>query len=162
MVSPQFDAQVSGYVEATRRAGANGLLTLIHCEDHALGRDATARLLAAGKSSLQHYAESSPVVSEVVATQRANAAKLFGLYPRKGAIAAGSDADIVLFDPQYTRTIDRAMLKSNVDYSVYEGWEVTGWPILTISRGEVVYRDDEVIGQAGCGLLLPREATGRL
>ena len=71
MVFPGFDAQFLGFLEATRQAGANGLLTLIHCEDYALIEDATARLMAAGRASLRHYPASRPVLSEVVATQRA-------------------------------------------------------------------------------------------
>jgi len=51
------------------------------------------------------------------------------------------------------------MLKSRADYSVYEGWEVTGWPVLTLSRGEIVFADDVVVGQPGRGLLLERAAT---
>jgi dihydropyrimidinase len=301
MAPPSFDTQVPGYVEATRRAGGAGLLSLIHCEDYALMADAAAQLHAAGKSSLRYYAESRPPVSEVVATQRAvaiaeatgapvyivhlscaralavcaeaargvpvyvetrpfylhltrerfaepdsakyvgqpplreasdvaalwaglaagtvntvctdhapwslaakldpaltitklrpgaenlqtmlpmlysegvrtgrlslgrlvevlstNVAKLFGLYPRKGTIAVGSDADIVVFDPNLTRTITAEMLKSNADYSVYEGWEVTGWPMTTIRRGEVVFADGEVIGQPGSGELVRRGPT---
>ena len=84
------------------------------------------------------------LAQRLVEVTSTNAAKLFGLYPRKGTIAVGSDADIVVFDPDLTRTIERAMLKSNAGYSVYEGWEVTGWPVITLRRGEVVFRDDEV------------------
>ena len=305
MSSPSFDPQIQGYVEATRRAGAGGLIAMIHCEDSTLIEDATAQLVAAGNTSLRYYGESRPVVAEVVATQRAvaiaeatgapvyivhlssaralevcaeaqsrgvpvyvetrplylhltserfaeangpiyvgqpplreqfdvdalwagirqgtvhtvctdhapwlladkldpslsitalrpgmenlqamlpmlysegvrtgrislsrfvevtstNAAKLFGLYPRKGAVAVGSDADLVLFDPTLTRTVTASMLKSNADYSVYEGWQVTGWPVLTLSRGEIVFRDDEVIGAPGRGTLVQRGATSPL
>jgi dihydropyrimidinase len=299
MVFPGFDAHARGFLEAIRRAGAGGLLSLIHCEDDALIANATAQLMAQGRTSLRHYAESRPVVAEVVATQRAvafaeatgapvyivhlssaralevcadaqahgvpvyvetrplylhltqarfeepdgakyvgqpplreqhdlealwaglrqgtihtvctdhapwslaakldtalsianlrpgvenlqtmipmlysegvrpgrlslsrlvevtstNAAKLFGLYPRKGTIAVGSDADLVLFDPYLTRTIDASMLKSRAGHSVFEGWEVTGWPVLTLRRGEVVFSHDTVIGRPGSGLLLRR------
>jgi len=302
MAFPAFDAQVAGYVEATRRAGAGGLLTLIHCEDGTLVADAVAQLVAAGRTSLRDYALSRPLVAEVVATQRAvaiaeatgapvyvvhlsseralavcaeaqsrglpvyvetrplylhltseslaqpdgakyvgqpplrertdvdalwagirqgvvqtvctdhapwslrakldpalsitrlrpgvenlqtmlpmlysegvrqgrislsrfvevtatNAARLFGLYPRKGVIAVGSDADIVVFDPERTRTVEAGMLKSNADYSVYEGRTVTGWPEITIRRGGVVFRDDEVVGPPGSGQLVWRERT---
>jgi len=93
---------------------------------------------------------------EVTAT---NAARLFGLYPRKGVIAVGSDADIVVFDPERTRTVEAGMLKSNADYSVYEGRTVTGWPEITIRRGGVVFRDDEVVGPPGSGQLVWRERT---
>jgi dihydropyrimidinase len=304
-VPPGFDAQIAGYVEATRRAGAARLLTLIHCEDSALLADAAAGLAAAGQTGLRYYAESRPPIGEVVATQRAvaiaeatgapvyivhlscaralavcaeaqargiqvyvetrpfylhltrerllepdgakyigqpplreaadvgalwgglragtvhtvctdhapwslaakldpaltitrlrpgaenlqtmlpmlhsegvrkgrislgrlvevlstNVAKLFGLYPRKGTIAVGSDADLVVFDPDLTRTIDAAMLHSNADYSVYEGWEVTGWPIVTIRRGEIVFADGRILGQPGSGELVRRGPTQAL
>jgi dihydropyrimidinase len=301
-VFPWFDSQMRGYMEAIRLAGASGLITMIHCEDHALIEDATARLVAAGKTSLRYYPESRPVVSEVIATQRAvalaeatgapvyivhlssaralevcaeaqsrnipvyvetrplylhltrerfeeedgakyvgqpplreqgdvdalwagirqgtvhtvctdhapwslaakldpahtianlrpgvanlqtmlpmlysegvragritlrrlvevtstNAAKLFGLFPRKGTIAVGSDADLVVLDPHLTRTVQGSMLKSNAGYSVYEGWQVTGWPVITVRRGEIVFCDGEVIGQPGSGAIVQRRAT---
>lgn len=302
MATPGFDQQASGYVAATRLAGRAGLLTLVHCEDHALMEDAAAQLAAAGRTSLAHYASSRPVVSEVVSTQRAvaiaeatgspvyvvhlscaralevcadarardvpvfvetrplylhltaerllepdgakyvgqpplrssadvdalwagiregvvstvctdhapwslaakldpaltvtrlrpgvenlqtmlpmlwsegvrsgritverlvevtsaNAARLFGLHPRKGAIAVGSDADLVVLDPDLTRTVESGMLLSNADYSVYEGWSVTGWPVVTLRRGEVVFVEGQVTGTAGSGELLRRSQT---
>ena len=295
--SPRFDRHIDAYVEAIRRAGASGLMTMLHCEDAALIAHATRRLVEAGHSSLRHFPGSRPVVAEVAATQRAvaiaeltgapvylvhvssaralatcaearargvpvyvetrplylhltdevfdrpecgrfvgqppvrgasdvaamwaglaqglvdtlctdhapwslqakldpelsierlrpgvenlqlmlpmlysegvrtgrislrrmveltsgNAARLFGLYPRKGAIAVGSDADLVVFDPHLERTVTASMLHSNADYSVYEGWPVTGWPILTLRRGEIVFRDDQVLGQPGSGRVL--------
>ncbi len=88
-----------------------------------------------------------------------NVAKLFGLFPQKGIIAVGSDADLVIFDPHLTQTIAASMLKSNSDYSVFEGWEVTGWPIVTLRRGEIVFQDGEVIGKAGSGKIVDRGAT---
>lgn len=305
MSTSTFDGQTRGYVEATRRAGASDLLTLIHCEDDALMADAAAQLTAAGRASLRYYAESRPVISEAVATRRAvaiaeatdapvyivhlsseralaicadaqargvpvyvetrpfylhltrerleetdgakyvgqpplrerrdvdalwagirqgvvntvctdhapwslaakldpaltitrlrpgaenlqtmlpmlysegvrtgrislrrfvevtatNAARLFGLYPRKGVIAVGSDADIVVFDPERTRTVSAAMLQSNADYSVYEGWSVTGWPEITLRRGEVVFEHDGVTGAPGSGRIVRRDATASL
>jgi dihydropyrimidinase len=304
MPSGGFDGNVERYLEVLQRAGEAGLLTMIHCEDHALTTAATARLLAAGKTSLRWYGESRPVLAEAVATQRAvalaeatgapvyivhlssqralaicaeaqargvpvfvetrpmylhltgerlqesdgpkyvgqpplreqsdvdalwaglaqgvihtvctdhapwsleakldpahdlgnlrpgvenlqmmlpmlysegvrkgrlslerfidltsrNAAKLFGLYPRKGALAVGSDADIVVFDPDVERTVTSSMLKSRAGYSVYDGWRVTGWPTQTIRRGDVVFEDDAVVGRAGSGELLPCGLTSR-
>jgi len=295
--TPQFDAQASAYLEAIRSAGASGLMTMLHCEDYGVLEHATARLVEAGTTSLRYFAESRPVVAEVLATQRAvaiaeatgapvyivhlssaralavcadaqargvpvfvesrplylyltrerfededrgryvgqpplreqsdldalwaglrsgvihtlctdhapwsleakldprlsitnlrpgvenlqtlapmlysegvrrgrislsrlveltatNAAKLFGLFPRKGTLAVGSDADIVIFDPDLEQTIEPSLLKSNVDYSVYNGWRVTGWPALTLRRGEVVFDADRVLAAAGTGAVL--------
>jgi len=98
-------------------------------------------------------------LSRLVEVTSTNAAKLFGLYPRKGTIAVGSDADLVVFDPELTLTIDGFVLKSNSDYSAFEGWQVTGWPEVTLRRGEVVFRDGEVIGQPGSGRVVPRRAS---
>ncbi len=302
MSTPVFDGQAANYLELTRLAGEHDLITLIHCEDFPLIQEATRKLVAAGKSSLRYYAESRPVISEVVATQRAvafseetgapvyivhlsceralevcaeaqarglpvyvetrpfylhltserfaepdgakyvgqpplrepsdvdaiwagirqgtvntvctdhapwsladkldpelsvenlrpgaenlqvmlpmlysegvragrislqrmiqvlstNAARLFGLYPQKGTIAPGSDADIAIFDPDETLTIDATMLKSNADYSVYDGWEITGWPITTIRRGEIVYENGHLTGAPGTGILPRRGPT---
>jgi len=91
-----------------------------------------------------------------VAVTSTNAAKLFGLYPRKGTIAVGSDADIVLWDPQETRTIRDEDMFSGAGFSVYSGWEVTGWPVMTLRRGEVVFEDGEILAGAGSGELLRR------
>ena len=305
MSTPTFDEQAEGYLELTRLAGEHELMTLIHCEDFPLIEDATRQLVKDGNSSLRYYPESRPVISEVVATQRAvafceatgapvyivhlsceralevcaraqlrglpvyvetrplylhltrerfeeedgakyvgqpplreqsdvdaiwagikngtvntvctdhalwslaakldpelsvenlrpgtenlqvmlpmlysegartgritlqkmiqvlstNAARLFGLYPQKGTIAPGSDADIVIFDPDLTRTITASMLKSNADYSVFEGWNVTGWPTTTIRRGEIVFENDEITGAPGSGILPRRGPTQAL
>jgi dihydropyrimidinase len=101
-------------------------------------------------------------LQRLVEVTSSNAARLFGLYPRKGAIAVGSDADLVLLDPTLTRTVSASMLKSRADYSVYEGWQVTGWPILTVRRGEIVFQDDEVLGQPGSGHVLACGPAGSM
>lgn len=85
-----------------------------------------------------------------------NAARLFGLFPQKGTIAVDSDADITIWDPTITRPVEAESMETNADYSPYEGWEVTGWPVVTISRGEVVYRDGEIVAEAGRGRLVHR------
>ncbi|MFN8559598.1 MAG: amidohydrolase family protein [Dehalococcoidia bacterium] len=85
-----------------------------------------------------------------------NPAKLTGLYPRKGAIAPGSDADLCILDPAKQVTIRAEQMHSACDYDVYEGFQITGWPVMTISRGEVIFRDGEVIGAAGRGRVIPR------
>jgi dihydropyrimidinase len=86
-----------------------------------------------------------------------NPARLFGLYPRKGTIAPGADADIVLWDPDKRATITNALLQHVIDYTPYEGLEVSGWPVMTIRRGEVVMRDGAVQAEPGSGQFLPRE-----
>ncbi len=85
-----------------------------------------------------------------------NPARLFGLYPRKGTIAPGTDADLVLWDPKRTQTITNALMQHIIDYTPYEGLEVTGWPVMTIRRGEVVMRDGAVQAEPGSGQFLAR------
>jgi dihydropyrimidinase len=87
------------------------------------------------------------------------AARLFGLYPRKGTIAAGSDADIVLYDPAYRGTISAKTQQMAVDYSAFEGWEIEGRPSLVTVRGQVQVRDGKFVGQMGTGQFLTRAAT---
>ncbi len=102
--------------------------------------------VGAGRISLDRFVE-------VTST---NPAKLFGLYPRKGVVAVGSDADLALWDPDETRTIRDEDMFSGSGYSVHAGRVVTGWPTLTMRRGEIVYRDGEIRGEAGSGQLVPR------
>jgi dihydropyrimidinase len=91
-----------------------------------------------------------------VAVTSTNAAKIFGMYPRKGTIEVGSDADVVIWDPNLRRTIREQDELSNAKWNIYAGREVTGWPTVTIRRGEVVYRDGRVVGQPGTGRLIPQ------
>jgi len=300
MVTENFEKGISRYLDALRTAGEHDIITLIHCEDLPLIEFATERLLKDGKDSLRYYAESRPIISEVVATQRAvalceatgapiyvvhvsseralrvcedaqrrglpvyvetrplylhftkekflekdgalyvgqpplrdmsdigylwegiargtvhtvgtdhapwtreqkldpslditnlrpginnlqvmlsmlysegvvkkkitlerfievtstNAAKLFGLYPRKGIIALGSDADLVLWDFHRKWIIDDSQVFSNAGFSLFSGTEVTGMPITTIRRGEIVYQDGEITGVPGSGIMVPRK-----
>jgi dihydropyrimidinase len=96
-----------------------------------------------------------------VETTSTNAARIFGLYPRKGAIREGSDADIVIWDPNRTAVVSGTADLSKSDYSVYEGWKTTGWPVTTIRRGEIVYENGQVIGRAGTGQLISRSGWRR-
>jgi dihydropyrimidinase len=88
-------------------------------------------------------------------------AKLFGLYPRKGTIAVGADADVVIFDPEHRRTITAPHLQSRAGHDPFEGFEARGWPALTLARGEVVYRDGTCHGKPGRGQLVRRTTTAR-
>jgi len=83
-------------------------------------------------------------------------AKLFGLYPRKGTIATGSDADLVIFDPNRQHTISAATHHMRVDYSMFEGIRVTGIPDVVLSRGRVIVQGDEFLGRPGAGEFLRR------
>ncbi len=83
-------------------------------------------------------------------------AKLFGLYPRKGTIAVGSDADLVIFDPKRKHTISAKTHHMRVDYSMFEGIEVTGMADVVLSRGKVVIEGDKFLGRAGAGEFLRR------
>ena len=273
LIRPEFDRNVPGYLEVLRQAGAAGLLTMFHCEDYAINSTTKARMIAEGRSAIRYIADSQPVVSEAVATERAvamsevtgapiyivhlsseralraaeagmarglpvyvetrilylhltrerfegpdggiytgnpplrekrdvdaiwdgiargtvhvvatdhigftrdeklnppqtirsyrpagnylqenrpllysegvrkgritleqfvavtatNPAKLFGLYPRKGTIAVGADADVVIWDPNLKRTIRDGEQLNNGNFSVFAGWEVTGWPLV--------------------------------
>lgn len=95
-------------------------------------------------------------IHRFVALTATNPARLYGLYPRKGTIAVGADADIALWDPTRRVVIRNENLHHDVDYTPYEGLEVTGWPITTLVRGQVVCRDGQFLGQAGQGRFLPR------
>ncbi|MDQ1079131.1 dihydropyrimidinase [Pseudoroseomonas cervicalis] len=86
----------------------------------------------------------------------ANAAALFGLAGRKGSLAPGADADLVLWDPDAERVIRNAGLHHAIDYTPWEGLAVKGWPSVTIRRGEVAVREGEVLAQPGSGRFLPR------
>ena len=104
--------------------------------------------VAAGRISLDRFVELTS----------ANAARLFGLYPRKGAIAVGSDADLGLWDPQQRRVIDGARMQSRAGYSVYDGWSVQGWPRFVLRRGQLVLADGTSLAQPGQGQWLRRDA----
>ncbi len=102
--------------------------------------------VAAGRFSVNRFVE-------LVST---TPAKLFGLYPRKGTIAVGSDADLVIFDPNRKHTISAKTHHMRVDYSMFEGIEVTGMPQTVLSRGRIVVDDDKFLGHAGAGEFLKR------
>jgi dihydropyrimidinase len=87
------------------------------------------------------------------------AARLFGLYPRKGALRVGSDADLVVYDPAYRDTFSKKGSYSKVDYNAYEGWERLGRASVVTVRGAIQVRDGEFVGTIGRGQFLAREAT---
>ncbi len=89
----------------------------------------------------------------------ANAAKIMGLYPRKGAIAAGSDADITIIDPSIRKRLSQAEDLHLEDYSIWEGWEVRGWPVTTLLRGRIMVEDRKLLASPGYGQLVRRKVS---
>jgi len=94
--------------------------------------------------------------SEFVAVTSTNAAKIFNIHPQKGAIEPGADADVVVWDPERSRTISAETHNQNIDFSIYEGMTVTGVPAVTISQGNVVYEDGELKTVRGAGRYIKR------
>ncbi len=102
----------------------------------------------AGKISLNRFVELTST----------SPAKIFGLFPRKGTIAPGSDADLVIFDPTQKLTLSAKTLHMKVDYNPYEGREVTGVSETVISRGRVIVDEGRFVGRAGSGQFIKRSA----
>jgi dihydropyrimidinase len=98
-------------------------------------------------------------LNRFVALSATNHAKTYGLYPKKGTIAVGSDADIAIWDPERTLTLTHDLLKDGSDYTPYEGIEVKGWPVLTMVRGRVVMQEGGLVGEKGYGAYLAREKS---
>jgi dihydropyrimidinase len=160
--------------EACWEALANGTFQLFS-SDHAPYRfDESGKLKAGPKASFKQIANGVPGIevrlpllfsegvrkgriglNEFVALTSTNAAKLYGLHPRKGTIAVGADADIALWDPDREVTIRHAMLHDNVGYTPYEGRTVTGWPVKVWSRGRLVVDEGELHAERGSGEFLP-------
>jgi dihydropyrimidinase len=101
--------------------------------------------VAAGRLSL----------GEFVALGSTNHAKLYGLYPRKGTIAVGADADLALWDPGRHVRITATMLHDQVGYTPYEGRQLSGWPVTVLSRGRVVVQDGRLHAEPGTGQFVP-------
>ena len=98
-------------------------------------------------------------VHRFVQAASTQAAKLFGLFPRKGTIQPGADADLVVFDPNHRGVISARTQLMNVDYSAFEGWPVQGRSEVVTVRGKVQVRDGRFVGAQNHGRMLKREAT---
>jgi len=103
--------------------------------------------VAAGRITLQQF----------VALSATNAAKIYGMHPRKGTIAVGSDADIAIWDPDLTRTVRLEDQHDNMDYTPYEGRALTGWPVTVLSRGERVINGGKLVAEPGRGQFIKRD-----
>jgi dihydropyrimidinase len=160
--------------EAVWRGLTNGTFQ-VFSSDHAPYRyDATGKLPKGDKTTFKDTANGVPGIelrvpllfSEGVRTGRidlnrfvaltaTNHARLYGLYPRKGTIAVGSDADITIWDPDRHVPVSAAMLHDQTGYTPYEGRHITGWPVTVISRGRVVIEDGALKVASGSGEFLP-------
>jgi len=107
------------------------------------------KMVSTGRMSLVRFAD----------VTSSNAAKILGMYPQKGAIAAGSDADIVLFDPDIKKKLTLDDLHADSDYSIWEGFECSGYPVLTMLRGKVIVEDGKLLGSSSDGKWLPRRVA---
>src|ERR1700732_3199244 len=152
----------------------NGTLQ-VFSPDHAPSRfDASGKLPHGEKTTFKEIANGVPGIelrlpllfsegvkqgrldlNAFVALTAANHAKLYGLYPRKGTIAVGSDADIAIWDPERETTIAAGMLHDNVGYTPYEGRRLGGWPVTVLSRGRIVVEDGKLTAERGSGTFLP-------
>ena len=101
-------------------------------------------------------------VNTLASVTSTNVAKIFGMYPKKGTISIGSDADLVILDPKLEKTISVEDSIYGIDWYPYEGMKVKGNPIITISKGKVVYEDNEFTGKAGDGEFLKRQISSEI
>jgi dihydropyrimidinase len=104
-----------------------------------------------GRITLQQFA----------AVSATNAARIYGLYPQKGVIAVGADADLAVWDPERETTVTNARLHHRMDYTAFEGMRLRGWPVMTLARGEVVWRDGAFAARPGRGRFIARTRRGR-
>ena len=111
-----------------------------------------AKFVATGRATIEQFVDMTST----------NAAKILGLYPQKGAIASGSDADITIWDPDLEKTITLDDLHADSDYTIWEGFECHGYPITTILRGKVIVEDGQLKGDPSDGRWLARKVAPRV
>ncbi len=144
-----------------------------HCpfnwpEQKGLGKDDFSKIPNGGPGienrlhMLHHFGvrEGRISLNRFVELTSTNVAKLFGLYPRKGTIAPGSDADIVVWDPEKPLTISAKTHHSNVNYNLFEGTDVVGAPEVVLVRGQVIVENDELVANPGAGQFIRRARFG--
>ncbi|HYA35443.1 MAG TPA: dihydropyrimidinase [Candidatus Binataceae bacterium] len=162
-------------VEALWKALADGTIDVVatdHCSwslERKLAAQRFTRILP-GVANLETFvpmlysegvANGRITIERMVDLVATNPARIFGIYPRKGAIIEGADADLTVFDPHARTTIHASAMHSRADYDPFEGFEVTGWPAFTISRGEVIVESREPRARAGRGKFLVRDRFRR-
>ncbi len=107
------------------------------------------------------YLKGRLTLEQLVAVTSTHAARIFGLYPRKGSISIGADADLVIIDSEREVVIDWEKLRTNCDWSPYQGMTVTGWPEVTLCRGKVVAKEGAFVGNVGWGRFIPGSSCKR-
>ena len=164
--------------QATLWAGINqGLVQVVatdHCpfkwEQKLMGKNDFSKI-PNGHPAVEHRMEllfSEGVVKNKITLNKyvevasTNAAKIFGMFPRKGTIAVGSDADILIFDPNEKHTISAATHHMNVDYSGYEGWQLTGKVKTVLLRGQVVIENNACLVDKGYGKFIKRNKVSQV
>jgi len=158
---------------AAVRSDVLSAISTDHCafswgEQKALGRDDFSKIPNGGpgiENRLQMIhqfgvREGRITLNRMVELLATNPAKLFGLYPRKGSLAVGSDADVVIFDPEKQVTLSAATHHSRSDYNLFEGVQVTGSPEIVLRRGEVLVEGDELVAKPGSGQFVRRARFG--
>lgn len=100
-------------------------------------------------------------LNQFVHYQSTNPAKIFGMYPEKGSLQVGTDADILVFDPRKNVTVDYQHLETNCDWSPYQGWKLKGYPYITILRGKIIAKDGRFTGDIGYGKFIKRKPVVR-
>jgi dihydropyrimidinase len=133
-----------------------------------LGRDDFSKIPNGGPGlenrlqMIHHFGvrEGRITLNRMVELLSTNPARLFGLYPRKGTVAVGSDADLVVFDPEKRVTISAATHHSKIDYNLFEGTEVVGSPEVVLLRGQLLVENDELVASPGVGRYVKRAKFG--
>jgi dihydropyrimidinase len=155
------------------RGDALSVISTDHCAflwdgQKTLGKDDFSKIPNGGPGledrlkMIHHFGvnEGKITLNRMVELLATNPAKLFGLYPRKGTVAVGSDADLVIFDPSRHVTISASTHHSKSDYNLYEGTEVTGAPDVVLLRGNVLVENDELVASPGIGQFVKRARFG--
>ncbi len=160
-VNPPFRSQED--VEELWRGISEGLVDTIGTDHCAIGKEMktgdiwTARPGFPGSATMLPILLSEGVHKRGISLEKVaeitsfNTAKIFNLFPRKGTIQVGSDADLCIIDLNLSKKVEPKMLQSRSDFSLYEGWTLKGWPILTMVRGKVVMKDGQLVGPKGHG-----------
>ncbi len=167
--------------EACWQGLKDGTLT-VYSSDHAPYRmDETGKLPKGEKTTFKEMANGVPglelrlpllftfgykagriTLNEFVALTSARHAQTYGLFPQKGTIAIGADADIAIWDPDKRVTVTKDLVHDNTGYTPYEGRELTGWPVTVLSRGDVIIDNGNLSAERGRGRFLPREVSDSL